>query len=100
MARAWWESWVAALRPYAVLLRLFMDATIDAPEFEILFLRLYKNDPVEWPPEVFGILDAFFADVDEFCSDAALRARAGGIDADQLRESAQRAFERLQLIAG
>ena len=100
MASAWWEPWIVALQPYAVLLRLFIDGAIDAPEFEILFLRLYKNDPADWPIELFDVLDAFFADVDEFCSDPVLGSQVAGTDADHLRERAQSAFERLQIVAG
>jgi hypothetical protein len=100
VASQWWDSWVAALQPYAILLRLFIDGAIEAPEFEVLFLRLYKNDPTDWPADVFQILDAFFADVDEYCADAALRARVNGIDADELRARAVRAFERLKVLGG
>lgn len=100
MANAWWETWVAPLQPYAVLLRLFIERAIGAPEFEVLFLRLYKNDPTDWPADIFDILDAFFADVDEYCADGAVRERVAGIDADQLRERASQAFERLKELAG
>ena len=100
MASPWWDSLVTALQPYAILLRLFIDGVIEAPEFEVLFLRLYKNDPTDWPAEVFNILDAFFADVDEYCADAALRARVSGIDAGELRARAVRAFERLEAQGG
>lgn len=75
VASTWWDSWAAALQPYAILLRLFIDGVVEAPEFEVLFLRLYKNDPTNWPSNLFNILDTFFADVDEYCADAAPRAR-------------------------
>jgi hypothetical protein len=100
VASPWWESWVAALRPYAILLRLFTDGVVGAPEFEVLFLHLYKNDPTDWPADVFNILDAFFADVDEYCADAALRARVSGIDAGDLRSRAVRTLERLKTTGG
>jgi hypothetical protein len=100
VASPWWESWVAALQPYAILLRLFIDGTVGAPELEVVFLHLYKNDPTDWPPDVFSVLDEFFADVDAYCADAALRARVQGIDAVELRARAERTFERLEALAG
>jgi hypothetical protein len=98
VASLWWESWSVALRPYAILLRLFIDGVLEAPEFEVVFLRLYKDDPANWPADVFGVLDAFFADVDEYCADVGLRACVGGIDAGELRVRAARALERLESL--
>jgi hypothetical protein len=96
----WWESWVAALQPYAVLLRLFVDGAFTASEFEVVFLLLFKNDPTDWPPDVFQVLDSFFADVDAYCGDDNLRSNVGGLDDDALRERASQAFDRLRTIAG
>jgi Bacterial self-protective colicin-like immunity len=100
VASPWWDSWIPALQPYAILLRLFIDGVVEAPEFEVLFLRLYKSDRTDWPEDIFSILDAFFADVDEYCADAALRARVNGIDAGELRARAVRAFQRLKALGG
>jgi Bacterial self-protective colicin-like immunity len=100
VASPWWDSWVAALQPYAILLSLFIDGVVEAPEFEVLFLRLYKNDPTDWPPDVFNALDGFFADVDEYCADPVLRQRVSGIDAVELRARAVQAFERLKMLGG
>jgi hypothetical protein len=79
---------------------LFIDGVVEAPEFEVLFLSIYKSDPTDWPPDVFDILDAFFADVDEYCADPALRGRVSRIDADKLRARAVRAFEHLKELGG
>lgn len=100
VASQWWGSWISALQPYAILLRLFIDGVVEAPEFEVLFLRLYKSDQTAWPADMFDILDAFFADVDEYCADPALRARVNGLDAGELRARAGRAFERLKELGG
>jgi hypothetical protein len=96
----WWDSWVPALRPYAVLLRLFIDGAFSAGEFEVVFLRLVKDDPTDWPPDVYDVLDSFFADVDDYCADSDLRSKVGGLDDDGLRERAGQAFDRLRAIAG
>jgi Bacterial self-protective colicin-like immunity len=100
VAEPWWSSWVGPVAPYAVLLRLFADRSVTADEFEVVFLRLYKLDPTAWPPDLFEVLDSFFADVDAYCSDEELRAEVGGIDADGLRERASRTLSRLREIAG
>lgn len=96
----WWSSWVGVVVPYAVLLRSFLDRNLTPDEFEIIFLRLYKLDPTEWPPDLFEILDTLFADVDAYCADDGLRADVGGLDADQLRDRAAIAFSRLKELAG
>jgi Bacterial self-protective colicin-like immunity len=100
VAEHWWSSWVAAVAPYAVLLRLLIDGRVGGEEFEVVFLPLYKRDTTEWPPEIFDVLDSFFADVDDFCADPALRAEVGGIDEPELRQRAAAALERLSALAG
>jgi hypothetical protein len=100
VAERWWSSWVAAVVPYAVLLRLLIDGRIGGEEFEVVFLLLYKRDTTEWPPEIFDVLDSFFADVDEFCGDPALRAEVGGIGERELRQRAAATLERLSALAG
>lgn len=100
MDESWWSSWVSAVAPYAVLLRLFVDQLVSGEEFEVLFLPLYKQDPTQWPPDIFDVLDGLFADVDDFCSDERLRAEVGGIDQSELRRRAAAAFDRLSALAG
>jgi hypothetical protein len=90
---------VAALAPYAVLLRLLIDGRVGGEEFEVVFLPFYKRDTTDWPPEIFDVLDGFFADVDDFCADPALRAEVGGIDEAELRQRAMATFERLSALA-
>lgn len=100
MAELWWSSWVGSAVPYAILLRLFSDENLTADEFEVVFLRLYKLDPTQWPADLFAVLDSFFAAVDAYCPDDALRAETGGLDADQLRERALQTLNRLKELAG
>jgi hypothetical protein len=96
----WWSCWVAAVAPYAVLLRLLIDGRVTGEEFEVVFLPLYKNDATSWPPEIFDVLDGFFGDVDDFCANPDLRAEVGGIDEAELRRRAETAFGRLAKLAG
>ncbi|WP_306960774.1 colicin immunity domain-containing protein [Arthrobacter bambusae] len=83
-----------------MLLRLFVDRRLTADEFELVFLRLYKLDPTEWPPDLFDVLDTLFGDVDAYCADDGIRGEVGGIDADQLHQSAATALSRLEKLAG
>lgn len=86
--------------PYGVLVRLFVNRSISADEFEVVFLRLYKLDPTEWPPDLFDVLETLFADVDAYCANDAIRDDVGGLDAGQLRSRAASAFVRLEQLAG
>ncbi|MDP9906700.1 MULTISPECIES: colicin immunity domain-containing protein [Arthrobacter] len=100
MGKQWWSSWVLAVTPYGVLLRLLIDGRISGEEFEVVFLPLYKKDSTQWSPEIFDVLDGLFADVDDFCSDPDLLIKVGGIDELELRRRATLAFERLSALAG
>ena len=91
---------MASIAPYAVMLRLFIDGRISADEFEVVFLRLYKVDPTDWPADLFDVLDTLFADVDAYCAADEIRAEVQGLDADQLRERAAHALSRLEQLAG
>ena len=96
----WWSSWVPAVAPYAVLLRLFADGAMSADEFEVVFLRLYKADSTDWSPDLFRVLDRLFADVDDYCSDPRLRRSVGGLDEKALRAKSKLALAELRDQAG
>jgi hypothetical protein len=96
----WWSSWVPAVAPYAILLRLFAAGAMSADEFEVVFLRLYKEDSTDWSPELFEVLDGLFADVDDYCSDPRLRQSVGGLDAEDLRAKCEVALADLRDLAG
>lgn len=100
VSEPWWSSWVAAVVPYAVLLRLMIDGRVTGEEFEVVFLPLYKKDGTSWSPEIFDVLDGFFAAVDDFCPNPVLRAEVGGLDESELRRRAQIAYQRLAELAG
>jgi hypothetical protein len=88
------------MAPYAVMLRLFVDGAMTADEFEVVFLRLYKQDPTDWPPEIFNLLDGFFADVDEYCGEDDLREEVHGLDEQTLRERARATLYGLRDLVG
>lgn len=100
MAELWWSSWVPAVAPYAVLLRLFVDGAMSADEFEVVFLRLYKADSTDWSPDLFRLLDGLFADVDDYCPEPRLRRSVGGLDEKALRANCKLALAELKELAG
>ena len=84
MAELTGEQLGRALAPYRELLADFVGGGVAAAQFETNFLARYKNDPTLWPTDVFDLLDAFFADVDDYVSDPVLRSQVAGIDEHQL----------------
>lgn len=100
MAEQWWSSWVATVVPYAVLISLLVDGRVTGEEFEVVFFTLYKNDSTSWSPEIFDVLDGFFADVDDFCADPMLLTETGGMDEVELRRRAETTLRRLTELAG
>lgn len=90
----------SALATYVTLFRQFVAGSMSADEFETTFLDAYKNDPTLWSGSTFDTLDAVFADVDDYTGDASLRARAGGLDAEQLRERVRKALAALTELVG
>jgi hypothetical protein len=101
VADLWWEQerWAVDLAQYVILMRAFLEGRLAAPEFQLLYLTLFKTDSRHRPQEIFDILDGLFADVDDYCYDDQLRRRAGGIDESQLREKVNSARERLAIVA-
>lgn len=99
VAESWWSSWMPAVAPYAVLLRQLIDGRVSGEEFEVVFLSLYKQDATAWPPELFDVLDGFFADVDDFCADPVLRSEVEGIDESELRDRAAATLASLAKLA-
>jgi Bacterial self-protective colicin-like immunity len=97
----WWEreKWSVDLVQYVILIRAFLENRLTGREFQLLYLSLFKSDSRHRPNEIFDILDALFADVDDYCYDDELRQRAGGIDESQLRERAGSAEKRLAVVA-
>ncbi|MGW4843197.1 colicin immunity domain-containing protein [Nocardia brasiliensis] len=80
---------------YESLLRRFISGEIDAPTFESEYLTAFKSEETRFGATVFDILDALFADVDDYVSDVRLRAEAGGLDDEQLRQRATATYRRL-----
>ncbi len=83
------------LAVYEPLLRAFVSGELSADNFEAAYLAKFKQDRSQVPGPEFEVLDGLFADVDDYVADAVLRERAGGLDAEQLRDRARAAYTRL-----
>ena len=101
VADLWWEreKWAVDLVPYVILIRVFLEDRLASAEFQQLYFALFKSDHKHRPREIFNILDELFADIDNYCSDDALRHEVGGIDEEELRNRARLAEVRLADVA-
>lgn len=64
-------------------------------EFEKQYFNYSRSDPHQVGGPEFDILDALFADVDDFTSDHRLRSASNGIDEAELRRRASVVYQRL-----
>jgi hypothetical protein len=83
------------LAGYEPIIRRFISGHMSAGEFESNFLSYFKSDRSQVVSEEFEVLDALFADVDEYVADPRLRAAGGGLAGDALRSRARQAYVRL-----
>ena len=89
------DAVVAMLNGYKPIIERFVAGEISATQFEDEFLTYFKADSNQVPGGDFDVLDALFADVDEYVDDPTLRAEVGGLDENELRNRAREAFRRL-----
>lgn len=80
---------------YESVVRHFILGQTTADTFEIDFLAQFRTDTNQVPSAEFDILDRLFTDVDEYIADPRLRAATGGIDENELRSRANRAYRQL-----
>jgi hypothetical protein len=85
------------LQRYIALISSFVTDKIEAVDFERKFLKLFKEDAMEWSGAEFAILDGLFADIDAFCSDPQLRDEED-LDEYELKEKCKIALEKLQSL--
>ncbi|MEU7141331.1 colicin immunity domain-containing protein [Nocardia sp. NPDC046473] len=84
-----------SLAKYEDIIRRFISGDISAPKFESEYLSAFKSKETHLRPNDFHLLDSLFADVDDYVSDPQLRADAGGLDDEQLRQRATATYDRL-----
>lgn len=89
------ESVSRMVQGYRDIIYRFISGQSSAAQFEEQFLSYFKADQNQVSGAEFDVLDALFADVDEYVEDPELRAEVGGIDEAELQRRALRAFRRL-----
>jgi hypothetical protein len=96
VGRRRWEEFTPALWPYIALFGALLERRMTMPEFETIFLAMYKSDPTPWPPAVFNTLETVFGAVDEYCEDDDLRREVDGLAEEDVRAEVERSLARLR----
>jgi hypothetical protein len=72
------------------MLEAFVSGQLSADDFQTRYFEMYEDDPRAMSKEVFRIVDSFFADVDSYVDNPALRdPSAGDLGPDELKERAR-----------
>lgn len=89
---------------YGSLLNRFIQHRMSADEFQIAYLKLFKNERRQLDEALFDVLDTLFGDVDAFSSEPTIRAELEAqkpgfyLDEAKLRQRVVYAFERLEAL--
>jgi Bacterial self-protective colicin-like immunity len=85
-----------AIAPYRQLLKDFVEGGLTADEFEKQYFEIYLNDnDLECSDTVFNVVDGFFAEVDAYVSNPAIRdLNSGDLGPDELRAKAKALLRR------
>ncbi len=73
--------------PYIAMIQAFLDGQTSVDEFETTYLRAFKDDPTNWPENLYRILNEIFLDLDAYYPDPTIRDE-NGIDETELRARA------------
>jgi predicted Ser/Thr protein kinase len=75
---------------YQPMLEALVTGQLSADDFQTRYFEMYEDDPRPMSKEVFRIVDGFFADVDSYVDDPALRDPSrGDLGPDELKERAR-----------
>ena len=80
------------LEKYISLLTQFVSGVITAPQFEALYLKMFKEEQSTLPAYAYDALNKLFLDTDAYCADPDLRDDED-LNEKQLLVSAQRALD-------
>ena len=64
---------MSTIEKYVLLVTQFMTGELTTPQFEVLYLDMFKNESEMFPEGVYAVLNELFLDVDSYCSDPDLR---------------------------
>ncbi len=82
------------LEQYILLITQFVTGDITASQFEVSYLKMFKNESRELPEDTYKVLNGLFSDVDAYCGDPELRDDEDLGD-EELLSSARDALKKL-----
>lgn len=87
---------MSAIEKYTLLITQFVAGELTAPQFEVSYLDMFKNESEVFPECVYVVLNELFFYVDAYCSDPDLRDEED-VDDQELLERAKQALAKLIL---
>ncbi|WP_237165540.1 colicin immunity domain-containing protein [Mycolicibacterium obuense] len=84
------------ITPYVDLIDRFLQGSVSAPDFQLTYLRMVKNERRILGGRVFPVLQELFEDADRYVADSRLRTGAEDLDDDGLMSCAARARSALR----
>ncbi|WP_110661602.1 colicin immunity domain-containing protein [Salinicola socius] len=85
---------MSATEKYILLITQFVTGKLTAPQFEVGYLDIFKNESEMLPQTSYDALNELFLDVDAYCNDPGLRDEED-LDDCELLESAKKALAKL-----
>jgi len=64
---------MSTIAQYILLLTRFVTGEITPAQFELEYLKMFKNETTIFPENVYQALNNLFLDVDAYCEDSSLR---------------------------
>ncbi|TRW86185.1 hypothetical protein FK535_06835 [Mycolicibacterium sp. 018/SC-01/001] len=79
------------INTYIDLIDRFLRRSVGAPDFQLTYLRMLKNERRILGEPVFPVLQELFEDADRYVAEPRLRTGTGDLDDDGLMSCAARA---------
>ncbi len=87
-------STIEWLEQYISLITQFIAGDITVSQFEVSYLKMFKDEARELPEDIFDVLNGLFTDVDAYCGDPELRDD-DDLGDEELLSSAKEALKKL-----
>lgn len=82
------------LEKYILLINNFVLGEITASQFEVSFLKMFKNEKSQLPKKNYQVLNDLFLDVEAYCNDPTLRDEED-LSEEELLNSAKLALKEI-----
>lgn len=82
------------IEKYILLITQFVTGEITAPQFEVLYLNMFKNELEIFSEKNYALLNELFFNVDAYCSDPSLRDE-NDLSDQELLERAKQALAKI-----